>query len=54
MEFTQEQVEEMADIDNIDDLLKIFIGMLYISNIPYADIIRNLEPKFDEMLEDIF
>ena len=54
MKFTQEQLEEIKSIDDIDDLLKLFKRLIYLSNISYRDFVQNLEPKFSEMLDDMF
>ena len=53
MKFTQEQVKEIESIDNIDDLLKIFKRLIYLSNIPYKDLTGILRLKLEDMLDDI-
>ena len=54
MKFTQEQVEEIKNIDNMDDLLKIFKRLIYLSNISYKDFTGILKLRIEYMLDDMF
>jgi len=40
-------------MDNIDDLLKIFKRLIYVSGCSYVDLSWNMKSKFEEMLIDI-
>ena len=54
MKFTQEQVKEIESIDNIDDLLKIFKRLIYLSNISYKNFTGILRLRIEYMLDDMF
>ena len=52
-EFTKEQLHILNNMDNIDDLLKIFKRLIYVSGCSYVDLSWNMKSKFEEMLIDI-
>ena len=54
MKFTEEQIKEIESIDNIDDLLKIFKRLIYLSNISYKDFTGILKLRIEYMLDDMF
>ena len=53
MKFTQEQIEEIKSIDNIDDLLRIFKRLIYLSNVSYKELINDGLKGCYDMLDDI-
>jgi len=52
-EFTKKQLHILNNIDNIDDLLKIFKRLIYISGCSHVDLSWNMKSKFEEMLTDV-
>jgi len=52
-EFTEEQLHILNNIDNIDDLLKIFRRLIYISGCSYVHLSWDMKSKFEKMLTDI-
>jgi len=51
--FTDEQMEILRNIQDIDDLLKIFKRIIYISGCSYTDLSWNMQPKFDIMMDEM-
>ena len=53
MKFTEEQIKEIKSISNIDDLLKLFKRLIYLSNVSYVELQGNGLNKTYDMLDDI-
>jgi len=51
--FTDEQMEILRNIQGIDDLLKIFKKIIYISGCSYTDLSSDIQDKFDMMIEEM-
>jgi len=52
--FTDEQTEILRNIQDIDDLLKLFKKIIYISGCSYVDLSSDIQDKFDMMIEEMF
>jgi len=46
-------MEILRNIQDIDDLLKIFKRIIYISGCSYTDLSWNMQPKFDIMMDEM-
>jgi len=46
-------MEILRNIQDVDDLLKIFKRIIYISNCSYTDLSWDMQLKFDIMLDEI-
>ena len=53
MKFTDEQIQEIKSIDNLDDLLKLFKRLIYLSNVSYIELRDNALNKTYDMIDDI-
>jgi len=53
-EFTKEQLHILNNMDNIDDLLKLFKKIIYISGCSYVDLSSDIQNKFDMMIDEMF
>ena len=51
--FTDEQTEILRNIQDIDDPIKIFKRIIYISGCSYVDLSFDIQDKFDIMIEEI-
>jgi len=51
--FTDEQIEILRNIQDIDDLLKMFKRIIYISGCSYMDLSNDIQDKFDMMIEEM-
>jgi len=51
--FTDKQMEILRNIQDINDLIKLFKRIIYISNCSYTDLSWDMQPKFDVMLDEI-
>ena len=52
--FTDKQMEILRNIRDIDDLLKIFKRIIYISGCSYIDLSNDIQDKFDKMIDEMF
>jgi len=52
-EFTKEQLHILNNMDNIDDLLKLFKKIIYILGCSYVDLSSDIQDKFDMMIEEM-
>jgi len=46
-------MEILRNIQDIDDLLKIFKRIIYISGCSYTDLSWNMQSKFDIMMDEM-
>ena len=51
--FNKEQRKILRNIQDVDDLIKIFKKIIYISNCSYVDLLFEMQSKFDDMLDDM-
>ena len=53
MKFTEEQIKEIKSISDIEDLLKLFKRLIYISDVSYIELQNDGLNKMYGMLDDI-
>jgi len=51
--FTDKQMEILRNIQDVDDLVKLFKRIIYISGCSYTDLSYNIQDKFDIMIKEI-
>jgi len=49
--FTDEQMEILRNIHDVDDLIKLFKRIIYISGCSYTDLSFDIQDKFDKMID---
>jgi len=52
--FNKEQMEILRNIRDIDDLIKLFKRIIYISGCSYIDLSNDIQDKFDKMIDEMF
>ena len=50
---TDKQMEILRNIQDVDDLVKLFKRIIYISGCSYTDLSYNIQDKFDIMIKEI-
>jgi len=51
--FTDEQMEILRNIQDVDDLIKLFKRIIYISGCSYTDLSNDIQDKFDMMIDEM-
>jgi len=51
--FTDKQMEILRNIQDVDDLIKLFKRIIYISGCSYTDLSNDIQDKFDMMIEEM-
>ena len=51
--FTDKQMEILRNIQGVDDLIKIFKRIIYISGCSYTDLSNDIQDKFDMMIKEM-
>ena len=51
--FMDEQMEILRNTSDIDDLIKLFKRIIYISGCSYTDLSNDIQDKFDMMIEEM-
>jgi len=52
-EFTDKQMEILRNIQDINDLIRLFKRIIYISGCSYTDLLSDVQDKFDKMIDEI-
>ena len=52
--FNKEQRKILRNIQDVDDLIKIFKRIIYISGCSYTDLSSDIQDKFDMMIDEMF
>jgi len=47
-------MEILRNIQNIDDLIKLFKRIIYILGCSYTDLSNDIQDKFDMMIDEMF
>ena len=53
MKFTEDQIREIKSIDNLDDFLKLFKRLIYLSNVSYIELRDDGLNKLYDMIDEI-
>ena len=51
--FTDKQMEILRNIQDVDDLVKLFKRIIYISGCSYIDLSNDIQDKFNKMIDEI-